>query len=319
MTGEGCAICATPVIGSHYVTDRGQHYCSHHRGVSACRFCGLVTDSNDKRCSGCRSSAVVSDAQLVAAVSPVVEWVVAHTGASWFRTVPIGVAGERELGGDLSGKTNFMVMDSSLTAHIQVLAEQPPIDARETAAHEFAHILLMADLSSATYLGGHGLTPQEEEGFCEVVRMLWINHSGSADAAWRFDLAISGTDPVYSEGLRKMWPRYLSSDRTILGFRSMVLGHRSSAATPLTRPHQPPPPAASTPPAGRPALSASEPRQRPSPTVPASRSERPSLIAKPVVPGQSAPSTDSPRPITVVGHPHPRRSRPRLNVTTTGS
>lgn len=319
MTGVRCAFCATPVAGSHYVTDRGQHYCSHHRGVSACRFCGLVTDHSDKRCTSCRSSAVLSDAQLVAAVAPVLEWVVDHTGASWFRSVPIGVAADSELGGGLSGKTNFMMMNSSLAANIRVLAGQPIVDARETVAHEFAHILLMADLASPTYLGDHGLTPQEEEGFCEVIRMLWVNHSGVADAAWRVDWAMSGTDPVYSEGLRKMWPRYLSSDRTILGFRSMVLGHHGAVQSPPAPAQSRQSSVASLPPVQRPALPASAPGG-PSPvTVPTGRPERPSLVARSTVSAHNPSPGSPPRPITVVGHSHPRRSRPRLNVTSTES
>lgn len=318
MTAPVCAICSGQIAGRHFVTDRGQRYCGHHRRVSACRFCGLIAIDGDKGCEACRQDAVTVDNQLRSASLPVLNWVIANTGAEWFRNVPLAVADLSRLGDRLEGYTNFVAVGSALTAHIQILTGLPQTSVRETLAHEFAHLLLVSRLDGPMYLGGHSLSEPEEEGFCEVIRMLWIQQSGVPDASWRFDSAMAGDDPIYNEGLRQMWPRYLSSDRSILGFRSLVLGlededvHRVQPVKtldPLLNPSAPRPSVPTTDEGVR--APSSVPQQTPleRPSLPVSAARRPPA-------GQEVRPV---RPVTVTGKPHPPRARPRLRVRTIDS
>lgn len=318
MTVSVCSICSGQISGRHFVTDRGQRYCGHHRRASSCRFCGFVAIDGDKGCETCRQDAVTGDDQLRSASLPVLDWIVANTGADWFRAVPLVVADSGALGDRLEGQTQFVAVGSALTAHIQILAGLPEANARETLAHEFAHLLLVSDIDGPAYLGDHSLSEREEEGFCEVIRMLWIQQSGVPDASWRFDSAMTGNDPVYSEGLRQMWPRYLSSDRSILGFRSLVLGFGNQVVhqvQPVTTPDPLP-----RPPISRPSLPTTDDSVRAPNLAPQQEpSERPSLSTNAARRPPADQGVRPVRPVTVTGKPHPPRSRPRLRVRTINS
>lgn len=281
MTHPICVVCRLPIAGRYFVTDRGEHFCQHHPGVEACRFCGLVTVSADDLCATCSSSSVRSSHDVAQVAQPVVEWVVAHSGATWLRSVPLRLERPHELPDGYNGRTNFVVRGRDVTNEVVVASPMPAVDVRETVAHELGHVLLVNDLGGPTYAGDHRLTPQEEEGFCEVLRVLWIQHAAEPDTSWRIDRAMNGPDLVYSAGLRLMWQRYMASDRTVLGFRASVLG------TPLAPSPSPQPQASRAP---------STPPETLPPTRPTIR-----------VGGQPSPRVINP-------HERTPPTRPRLNI-----
>lgn len=303
MSRPPCSLCQRPLADAYFETDRGQRFCQHHRGADACKFCGLVTDSPSGMCSSCDSSALTRDVDLVAASHSVIDWAIGLTGSHWIRTIPIRAARRGELSAGTNGQTKFVIFGSDISLEILIQTPMPVGDVRETIAHEVGHVLLTADLTGPHYLGHHQLSPQEEEGFCEVIRMLWISQNAAPDADWRVSRAMSGNDPVYSAGLRQMWPRFLSTDRTLLGFRSSVLPHR----LPTLSGNPSPPPMATPEAQHRPILGESQPNQP--------ERSRPSL---PTRPGSGQPTTqpNSRRSRTAVPHQHIPRERPRLNLNT---
>ena len=304
MSRPLCALCQQPLADAYFETDRGERFCQHHRDADACKFCGLVTDSASGMCGRCESAALLHDSDLVAAAQPVLDWVIRQTGSNWLRGVPIRASRRGELPPSTNGETKFVIFGSDVSLAILVQTPMPVIDVQETLAHEFGHVLLTTDLSGPQYIGQHRLSPQEEEGFCEVLRMLWITHHGAPDSDWRVSRAMSGTDPVYSAGLRNMWPRFLATDRTIVGFRSAAL----AGQVPPTAPAMPSPPVDVSSARQRPTLSESRPREperaRPSISTQAG-TPRPRTEPKPSRP---------PRPRTPVSHEHTPRERPRLNL-----
>ena len=304
MSRPPCALCQHPLADAYFETDRGQKFCQHHRDADACRFCGLVTDSASGMCGRCESAALHHDTDLVAAARPVLDWVISQTGSNWLHGMPIRASRRGELPPDTNGETKFVIFGSDVSSVILVQTPMPFIDVQETLAHEFGHVLLTTELSGPQYIGQHRLSPQEEEGFCEVLRMLWITHHGAPDSDWRVSRAMSGNDPIYSAGLRHMWPRFLSTDRTIMGFRSAVLTGQVSVVPPAT--HSPPMDV--SPPQQRPILSETQPRQP--------ERARPSISTQTgnhqpnTQPHSSRPS----RPRSSAPHEHTPRERPRLNV-----
>lgn len=245
------------------------------------------------------------DNELVAASQPVLDWAIGMTGSQWLRSIPLRASRRSELPDGINGQTKFLISGSDVTLEILIQTPMPVIDVQETVAHELGHVLLTTDLSGPRHIGPHQLSAPEEEGFCEVLRMLWINHHGAADSDWRITRAMKGSDPVYSVGLRQMWPRFLATDRTIVGFRSSVLpGHVSPTQQ---APHVPPAPEA-PPPQPRPAVDRSQPSQP--------RRARPSISMAPGrrQPTQQAPPARPTRPRTAVPNEHAPRERPRLNL-----
>jgi hypothetical protein len=76
----------------------------------------------------------------------------------------------------------------------------PRDTAAEVLAHEYGHALLAIDPFTHTVGARHQRTDRQEEGFCEVLRWLWIDAFGVRDRTFRLDAVATNGFDVYREG-----------------------------------------------------------------------------------------------------------------------
>lgn len=128
-----------------------------------------------------------------------------------------------------------------------------------TLAHEYGHVLLVADPYNLSFTGGLGQSRlQEEEGFCEVIRYLWISENGVGNKSLELKAIKENSDPLYGDGFRLMWPQYQAAG-SIMNLRADMLGlprsqQQKSSGWPFGKKKQPvaPPPVAPQVPSGPP-------------------------------------------------------------------
>jgi hypothetical protein len=83
---------------------------------------------------------------------------------------------------------------------VAVAAGLPAVEFRSVVAHEAGHSMLAAGRR------GQRASDVVEEGFCEVLAYLHLTlDDGTPRAVVRARLAMAGSDPVYSQGLRIVW------------------------------------------------------------------------------------------------------------------
>jgi hypothetical protein len=86
-----------------------------------------------------------------------------------------------------------------------------------------------------TYRGAHGLSAEEEEGFCEVLRALWIDHDAGARRNERRDLLERNSIDLYRIGFAQMWPQFIVAG-SLSAFRESALSNISPNNNTAPRP-----------------------------------------------------------------------------------
>ena len=173
-----------------------------------CRWCGRVAILKDQECGRCSTTGLRNAVAIRPYSTPVINWLNSQIGPNQLDRIPIYLLPAGEFSSVQYAETFWQAVNTDFSAEINLLEGIPPINAQEALAHEFAHVLLVVDPITWKFSGHHQLTPQEEEGFCEVIRALWIDHVGGANRDNRRTLLETNTIDTYRLGFFEMWSRY---------------------------------------------------------------------------------------------------------------
>jgi hypothetical protein len=193
----------------------------------------------DQKCNPCTATGLWTAAAVRPYSIPVINWLTSHIGPNQLDRVPLNLVGPGKFSGGQYAETAWRAVNTKFSAEITLLEGIPPLNAQETLANEFAHVLLVVDPVTWEFSGKHHLTPLEEEGFCEVIRALWIDHIGGANRDNRRTLLEVNTVDVYRLGFFAMWSRYQRL-QNIEAFIQDTLGRQTSAPSfPVVQPSAP--------------------------------------------------------------------------------
>lgn len=224
-----CVICQVPIIGRYLISPLGETICGAHPKVSACRWCGQFGKLTSDSCAPCTSSGVRTDGELQALAGPVLTWLKQQIGTHQLDQATLQISDAKALQGTQYAETRWVQDHAGFRAAIDVVAGIPQLNAKEALAHEYGHLLLVAEPSTMTYIGPHGLSGEEEEGFCEVIRALWIDRDAGARRHERRTLLETNAIDMYRNGFAQMWPRYTAA-ASISRFRDAVLSKSGTSA-----------------------------------------------------------------------------------------
>jgi hypothetical protein len=161
----------------------------------------------------------------------VTTWLETHLGSHSLRNVPVKLNDGSSFLPNQSGLTNWRHDGTNLTVEVEMLEMCQAHVFEPTLAHEYGHVLLVADPYNLSFTGGLGQSRlQEEEGFCEVIRYLWISENGAGDNSLELKAIKENSDTLYGDGFRLMWPQFQAAG-SIMNLRADMLG--------LPRSHQP--------------------------------------------------------------------------------
>ena len=191
-------------------------------------------------CSTCQLKGFKNTVDAVASIHGVLTWLESEIGPNSLKNVPIVMDDGVNFFAEQGGVTNWSYDGYTLNLEIGILQYSQAHMFEPTLVHEYGHVLLIADPNTLAFTGGIGQHRlQEEEGFCEVLRYLWVTQasSGVRDLALR---AISeNKDPLYGDGFRLMWPRYQAAG-SIMNLRNQLLGSAPvTNVAPATNPDWP--------------------------------------------------------------------------------
>jgi hypothetical protein len=212
----------------------GRKWCMAHRSMPSCAWCSLPTaDAYDgvPRCMGCSSTAIDSGRQLDVPLR--------HVGAAMERRGlvvkspvklvlrPAAQLAQRGLLAGLSpdtlGVTHYQGSAGNGSITIAILTGLPDVMFRAVLVHEFAHAYL------ASIRTGSELPPLVEEGFAEALAVdyLSVDMRTPAGRAHVEDMK-RNADPVYGDGLRRVYPALLRLGPERLG-RALAAGRLHEA------------------------------------------------------------------------------------------
>lgn len=300
-----CSVCGVKCGSKYAMTSKGEPLCPQHLMSPRCHMCqsvkSLITGPTIPVCAVCNKSAVVDNAGAVRVAQPVLAWFTAELGENRLSEVPLEVG---------SINTNalppFNLGHAALTqsgnhgwAEIALSSHQHESMLASTIAHEYGHVLLSFSPYDFTFHGDFNREPHIDEGSCEVIRALWLEHSNTPDARYLRNLMDSNTTPVYGDGFRMMWQEYQKIG-SLKGFIDYVVNGGGTALQPVlaTRPSAPNSPAIAPPEnvpidQHRPTIRVVPPTVG-NPHTPTNRiagAKRPTISLQPVIPtGTTSPS-----------------------------
>lgn len=227
-----CVLCQVPIIGPYLISPLGETVCGGHPGAAGCRWCGRFSIGKGASCAPCASSAVRTNGELQALAEPVLIWLEQQIGAHQLIQATLRLSRAKALQGTQYAETRWVQDAAGFRAAIDVVSGIPRLNAKEALAHEYGHLLLVAEPSTMIYIGPHGLSGEEEEGFCEVIRALWIGHDAGPQRHERRTLLETNAIDTYRNGFAQMWPRYTAAG-SISRFRDAVLSKIGTSAPPI--------------------------------------------------------------------------------------
>lgn len=276
-----CGVCWQGITGQYFTTSRGQILCLQHGTAPVCEFCGLLINGSGAQCSDCAESGTHSTKDLARAAQPVLHWITQATGVQWLRDVPIRLAASGSLPNSILGLTTTLTSGILIAHDVAIRPELPQADTQEAIAHELGHVLLTTNINKYEPIPDEiSIAPTYSEGFCEVIRVLWINQSRRSDASWRQERAMNNRDPVYGEGLRQVWEIFTQMQMSIMDTRTQLFRIAIQSTTGQ--------------PSGTPAISPSSSHGHCDPIPPPI--QRPTLSLATEERGSHQPPTSHPRP-----------------------
>ena len=214
------------------MTEIGERLCQYHADASACTVCRRVGPRTaDGSCRTCTAGAVRTNRHALDAAAPVLAWMTELIGSHRMETLPVLLVREGEIAAGHLGETSWCWSGGSLTIEIRIREGLPLRTFQQVLAHEFGHVLLVADPMHLGYVGSMDPTRlMEEEGFCEVLVALWLLADADSLAALDLRDLNSNPDPLYGGGFRIMWPRY-ERHQSVRALRAELLGLRPDRPT----------------------------------------------------------------------------------------
>jgi hypothetical protein len=211
-----CTVCGEQPSGRYSVSLRGERTCVDHPVGVRCAFCGRPTPRTDPgwhwlgadlaRCPTCGCDCVESRDDVKGCV-PAIRSELAAFGLELKARVQVALAAQAELSAlapdhHAIGLTRMVSTgpgDIRVT-NILVLGGLPRLQFGRTVAHEAGHAWL-------AQTGNQPKTIALQEGFCELVAVMWLSHQSDPYAEALRAAARENADPVYGGGLREAWER----------------------------------------------------------------------------------------------------------------
>ena len=230
-----CVVCGKNISGMFYTTDRNQKFCGHHPDPVRCRHCLMILAKGEGMpCNTCQVKGYKNSSDAASSIQKVLTWLETEIGSHSFGTVPVQMDDGANFLPQQGGVTNWRYDGYKLDVEVRMLQFSQVHIFEPTLAHEYGHVLLVADPMNLSFTGG--LSPnrlQEEEGFCEVLRYLWVTQASTGHRDLELQAISENQDPVYGDGFRLMWPRYKAAG-SIMNLRNELLG-----LIPIAQPAQP--------------------------------------------------------------------------------
>jgi hypothetical protein len=217
--GVRCAVCGLAIEGKYLEDDWGNRICERHRSALPECFCcrrlicealtggGVAYQDGRQVCNLCRRTAVDQVAQGLG-----MELLARHALESWGlalgdSALPVRLvdrAGLARAGGQsglVTGQTRVTIVTegdherSRRVDEILVLYGLPQEYYAAVLAHEYGHAWLFRQRFPR-------LSPQVEEGFCQLLSWQWLQQQGTPVAAFLQRVIQDDQDPVYGQGFR---------------------------------------------------------------------------------------------------------------------
>ena len=210
-----CSLCGARCDSMFYVSGKGEPLCATHQSAPRCHMCQSVRDivvgPSIAVCLTCDQVGVINNAQALNSANPVLAWFARELGPSRLGEIPIEVGSLPTNANSPSGNLGHTLLTQTgdqAWAEITLAAHQHPSMLSSTLAHEYGHVLLTLNPRDLSFHGNFARDPYVEEGSCEVIRALWLEHSATVDAAYLRKLMNANLTPVYGDGFRMMWKEY---------------------------------------------------------------------------------------------------------------
>lgn len=324
MTSNSCVVCGRQFRGVYFTTEQNERFCDAHVNPPRCRYClHLLHSGEAEPCPRCLARGFSDITKAQPSIARVAMWMQNHVGAHRLLDVPVKLTDGSYFGPNQAGLTNWRHDGTNLDIEIEMLKHAQPNTFEPTLAHEYGHVILIADPADLSFTGGIGQSRlQEEEGFCEVLRYLWVSETGKGNRDLELKAISDNSDSLYGDGFRLMWPQYKAAG-SIMNLRADMLGiprgtSPKKSGWPFGGRNQPQPPApAPIVPPTQPVPVAPGTNATPVPVVVEGGSHRPMIdlgfdktVPKPVPPAL----VDQQRPtIDLSPAPGPKSSTPRPN------
>lgn len=246
MNVTNCVICGKMFHGGFFITEQNERFCCNHIDPPRCRFClHLLKNGESEPCARCRQKGFQDIQHAQGSISRVLRWLEDHIGSHQFHQVPVKLTEVSHFGPTQAGLTNWSFNGQQLNVGVEMLRYAQANSFEQTLAHEYGHVLLIANPLDLSFTGGIGQTRlQEEEGFCEVLRYLWIDEAGASNKNLEMKAIMDNADSLYGDGFRMMWPVYQAAG-SVMNLRADLLGiprpleDKSSASPAADKKYQP--------------------------------------------------------------------------------
>lgn len=207
--------------------------------METCDYClvPFVKSGSTNCCINCGNQALTNSTLRVVA-SNVLSWLGTTFGSGQLEKIPLVLVDPSDMEARNYGLTEWMYSANNFEALIRLRSDMPMWLAEEVLAHEYAHVLLVADHQTLTYQPSPPLTDYQVEGFCEVVRGAFVVSCYPREVDRRLKRISENTVPVYGQGFRSLWPR-VKDDLDVVRLRHELLGWSPKSKAKVASPNSP--------------------------------------------------------------------------------
>lgn len=161
-------------------------------------------------CKNCSGSAIVDNHEASIVAQPVLDWLSFELGPHRLNEVELEVKSindDLQLPYDL-GHAALTQYGNQGSAKISLASHQHASMLASTLAHEYGHVILTFNPSDFSFYGDFNRDQFVDEGACEVIKALWLEHSNTKDSKHLRKIMESNITPIYGDGFRMMWQEY---------------------------------------------------------------------------------------------------------------
>ena len=209
-----CAICGSNCGSSYFVTANGEPLCKLHLSSIQCHMCQsvreIISGPTIPVCKNCSGSAIVDNHEASIVAQPVLDWLSFELGPHRLNEVELEVKSindDLQLPYDL-GHAALTQYGNQGSAKISLASHQHASMLASTLAHEYGHVILTFNPSDFSFYGDFNRDQFVDEGACEVIKALWLEHSNTKDSKHLRKIMESNITPIYGDGFRMMWQEY---------------------------------------------------------------------------------------------------------------
>lgn len=209
-----CAVCGSNCGSSYFVTANGEPLCELHLSSIQCHMCQsvreIISGPTIPVCKNCSGSAIVDNHEASIVAQPVLDWLSFELGPHRLNEVELEVKSindDLQLPYDL-GHAALTQYGNQGSAKISLASHQHASMLASTLAHEYGHVILTFNPSDFSFYGDFNRDQFVDEGACEVIKALWLEHSNTKDSKHLRKIMESNITPIYGDGFRMMWQEY---------------------------------------------------------------------------------------------------------------